>query len=301
MGLSRAETKRVLVVALTIGAVTALHYGTDAHHLHLHVVFRELYFVPILLAVVGFGLRGGLVAAAVITAVYAPHVATSIHTAESTVGNALQLVFFHLIGAAVGAYTDMRRRHQAADQGDPDPTPGRFPQQVLVVVDHGPAGMQAAEFAGALFAKDDAAGLTLASVCEEPKADYFASAEAHAAEAACAAARAEAGVQRAAMVLAKRGVPEERIATRVLRADGRPSDAILREQDHGAYDVIVVGRRRLTRAEEYLFGDVAVRLTRRASCPVIVVSGPSEGGGTPAHEGAAAQADPGPATGARGS
>ncbi len=64
-------------------------------------------------------------------------------------------------------------------------------------------------------------------------------------------------------------------------AGTRLSDLILREQREGHYDAIVVAKHRLTRAQEFLFGNVAIRLAREAPCPVVVVDEKSIESGNP--------------------
>jgi two-component system sensor histidine kinase HydH len=53
---------RVAGVILGIAAVSALHYCTPHDLLHLHNAFQQLYYLPIVLAGLGFGWRGGLAA-----------------------------------------------------------------------------------------------------------------------------------------------------------------------------------------------------------------------------------------------
>lgn len=54
-------------------------------------------------------------------------------------------------------------------------------------------------------------------------------------------------------------------------AFGRLSDNILREQD-GAYDTVILGGERLSKAEEFLVGSAATRLVRKGKGGVLVVN-----------------------------
>ena len=67
------SARAALRVWLPIVAITALHYGTSMEHDWAHDVLRRMYYLPILLAAFGHGLRGGLAAAAVTSLVYLPH------------------------------------------------------------------------------------------------------------------------------------------------------------------------------------------------------------------------------------
>ena len=138
---SRRDLRRAAAIAGLVAAITGLHYGTDPTYLHLHVLYRELYFVPILLAALRFGKWGGLGTALVTTALYAPHIAMSVRTPESTVGNVLEIVFFCVFGGIVGSYVDIRRGYEKAmTRAGPGPT-DRIGRRVLVCLD-GSAGSQ---------------------------------------------------------------------------------------------------------------------------------------------------------------
>ena len=53
--------------------ITLAHYTTDSHDIAYHNVFRRLYYVPVVLAAFGWGLRGGLAVALVASLAYIPH------------------------------------------------------------------------------------------------------------------------------------------------------------------------------------------------------------------------------------
>ncbi len=186
-----SDLKRAAAIAAIVAAITALHYGTSPHRLPLHVVYREMYLVPILLAALYFGKWGGIATAGVITAFYVPHVAMSIHTAESTVGNVLEIVFFYLFGAAVGSYADIRRSYQRTIRRTGDAPTRRFGRKILVCIDESAAGQRAAGYAGDLFGKDPEASITLLCAPELPNPDFFSKSSSAANEASLAIAAAE--------------------------------------------------------------------------------------------------------------
>src|SRR5687768_14255853 len=66
--------RTTLFVTVSIAAVTVLHYLTGAHFLPYHTIYRSLYYLPIAVAAVSWGLRGGLLASLLISALYLPHV-----------------------------------------------------------------------------------------------------------------------------------------------------------------------------------------------------------------------------------
>lgn len=93
-----------LGIYAAIAAVTALHYSTGEHAHHLHDIYRRLYYIPIILAGFSSGLRGGLIAAAVVCIVYAPHATGHIsHDPATTTQKGLEMLLYLAIGALTGS------------------------------------------------------------------------------------------------------------------------------------------------------------------------------------------------------
>ena len=69
-----SATIRIFLLTLFIVAISLLHYLTPLHLHYLHDIFQRLYYLPIILAAIWFGLRGGLVCSLSVSIVYAPHV-----------------------------------------------------------------------------------------------------------------------------------------------------------------------------------------------------------------------------------
>lgn len=127
MNLSRWH---IVVVGMLVATVTAFHYLTPLNMPSLHVVYRELYFVPIILAALWGGRKGGLSTSVVVSLIYIPHVfflakphpafdrnmmlnilATS---AESLWGNVFELLFYNLVGYFLGLMIEnIEREHRA--------------------------------------------------------------------------------------------------------------------------------------------------------------------------------------------
>lgn len=272
MTFERSDLKRMVLAGALVGAITSLHYATNPHELPLHVAYRDMYFIPILLMAVRFGKWGGIITASVITAFYGPHVAMSMHTPESTVGNVLGIGLFYLMGTAVGTYADVRRDYERKVRSSGEAQVSRSGHKILLCVDQTSAGQNAVMCTAGLFGKDPEVSITLLCSAAEPNPDLLANAEEAAKEASSAIAGAQNAIRRATDQLAECGVPAASLSQRIVGGEmGRLSDAILREQREGHYDTIVIGKQHLTRAQEFLFGDVAVRLARQAPCPVLVV------------------------------
>ncbi len=68
---------RIALVGTMLSVVVLAHWltPTDAVHLHaVHLTLRKLFFLPVILGAVWFGLGGSVITAALSTALYAPHV-----------------------------------------------------------------------------------------------------------------------------------------------------------------------------------------------------------------------------------
>jgi signal transduction histidine kinase len=64
------QTKQIILIIALAAGISLLHLFTAQSRHHLHVFYRELYFLPLILAAFWFGLRGALATSFSITAVY---------------------------------------------------------------------------------------------------------------------------------------------------------------------------------------------------------------------------------------
>ncbi|MDD2900163.1 MAG: ATP-binding protein [Desulfuromonadaceae bacterium] len=65
---------RTLILATFIIGISLLHYLTPLHLPYLHDIFQRLYYLPIILAALWFGFRGGLLCSIAVSVAYAPHI-----------------------------------------------------------------------------------------------------------------------------------------------------------------------------------------------------------------------------------
>ncbi len=113
MGTDSAPRRgRLAAVLLGIGilAITLAHYFTSTDHWLLHNVYQRAYYVPILLACAGYGLRGGLAVAAVSALAYAPHIVVHWrHSQPYQANQVLELGMFGIVALVAGALSDRER------------------------------------------------------------------------------------------------------------------------------------------------------------------------------------------------
>lgn len=97
----------VLGILAAVSAISLLHYRTDVHSILLHEVFRRLYYVPIVVAAVVYGARGGLATSVLASLFYVPHIV--LDWAGRAVPPAEQygeLILFNVVAALTGFLAD---------------------------------------------------------------------------------------------------------------------------------------------------------------------------------------------------
>lgn len=111
-----------IAVAVAVMVISALHYATSVHSVVLHEVFKRLYYVPIVVAAVTWGLSGGLAASVLSTLLYLPHVALEWHAwPVLEVEQYGEVLIFNVVAIVTGVLADRllaerRRYHDAASE-----------------------------------------------------------------------------------------------------------------------------------------------------------------------------------------
>jgi signal transduction histidine kinase len=106
------RTIKITLIAALVVLITLLHYGAIRGHLGLHILHRELYFIPILLASFWFGLKFGLTTAVVVSFLYAPHVFVYDDPHGTALTVTSQILVFNLVALVLGWLTDRQKRQQ---------------------------------------------------------------------------------------------------------------------------------------------------------------------------------------------
>ncbi len=100
-------------IALAVAIITLLHYLTAAHLLPYHSIYRSLHYLPIAVAAVTWGIRGGLAVSLLITALYLPHVwLLGAAMPGGILDNVLEALVFNFVAALTGWLSDAQRRHR---------------------------------------------------------------------------------------------------------------------------------------------------------------------------------------------
>lgn len=109
----------IIVTAALVVGISLLHYTTGLGLHHYHVIFRELYFLPIVLAGFWFGLRGALITSLSVTALYLPFVLLSWQNfSADDLDKLIEILFFNVVAVILGVlrnreWLEQRRLQEA--------------------------------------------------------------------------------------------------------------------------------------------------------------------------------------------
>lgn len=147
-------------------------------------------------------------------------------------------------------------------------------KNILIAVDASANARRAVEYATTVLAAARGVKITLLYVERAPGRDRFDTEDAWLSQCRLEHDRVFDFLKDARAALLAAGLPEEAVLERTVLCSAEPSIAqtILDVQQEGGYGTLVVGRRGLTKGEEFLFGSVSSKLVHNArNCAVLVV------------------------------
>ncbi|CAN5499107.1 ATP-binding protein [soil metagenome] len=100
---------QIILVAVLSIVPTVAHYVTDAHNGPAHDIYQRFYYLPIILAALWFGVRGGLTTAVLIAIAYFPHAIHGWHGPYSAFYRFMEVAMYLVIGCLTGWLTDRLR------------------------------------------------------------------------------------------------------------------------------------------------------------------------------------------------
>lgn len=105
-----ARRQVATVVGLALG-ISILHYGTVTTLPLLHDFYRRLYYIPVGLAGVWFGVRGGILAATLVAALYVPHILLDWHHMSRELANQfMEITVYFGFAALIGHFAGREKR-----------------------------------------------------------------------------------------------------------------------------------------------------------------------------------------------
>jgi len=122
---STKDWRRALVLAAAIAAVALLHYTMPINYVWVHPLLQRAYYIPILLAALWFGWKGGLAAATLASVSYIPHIVmTWKFEPEYTAAQYIEIGMFFAIATLTGILAD----HERAQRRKVEETAARLSQ-----------------------------------------------------------------------------------------------------------------------------------------------------------------------------
>lgn len=146
--------------------------------------------------------------------------------------------------------------------------------KVLIAVDLSENSLKAVDYVGRILACHADARVTLLNVIKEPSPDVVPDEAERKRQVESLRSETLALMEAAAGRLIALGMPERSIQLKihVCSMPVSVTDLILRELREGGYSTVVVGRRGVSKREEFLFGSVSSKVVREAHhCTVWVV------------------------------
>lgn len=276
--------KQLLTIILVTATVAVVHSLIPVRLIVLHVLFRLLYFIPITLAALNYGRKGGLIASLAISLIFLPHFFWFRGTSSEFIAeSAVAIVLFNLCGFFVGSFRESSeinltrrfRQEKVVPYRDDDQ------QRVLFYIDGSPLSLGAAKWFGNRhdLSRMSVVLLTVSSADREEKfADKLAGSQSPDKEQALERSRTE--IRQA---LVECGMDEKNLATESIIVTERVpiSDRINEYLNEHAFDFLLICKHNKKKSEEFLFGDTAIQVLRKTSVPVLVVKGIEEQASVP--------------------
>lgn len=108
---------KFFLIGSLVALTTFLHFSTQQNLHYYHIVFRELYFLPILLGAFWYGVRGGLVTAVGISILYLPVVIMHWQGgAPEDLAKALEIILFNVVALVMGVLSDREKKREEEKQ-----------------------------------------------------------------------------------------------------------------------------------------------------------------------------------------
>lgn len=112
--MEKSTITRTALLAASIVGISLLHYLTPLHFHYLHDIFQRLYYLPIILAGVWFGLRGGLLCSIMVSIAYAPHILFQWGgRLTMEMEKYLEIVLYNIVGGMTGLLAQRERERTA--------------------------------------------------------------------------------------------------------------------------------------------------------------------------------------------
>jgi len=106
----KSSPLRIAIIFSSILCISLLHYLTPLHLHYLHDIYQRFYYIPIILAALWFGFRGGLGCAIIVSLVYTPHILFQWGGHLSMeMEKYLEILLYNIVGSLTGLLAQRER------------------------------------------------------------------------------------------------------------------------------------------------------------------------------------------------
>ena len=272
--MSRKQTAIIILVTLVVAII---HTFIPQRFLALHIILRLLYFIPIILAALSSGRKGGLLAALAVSVIFLPHFFFHHASREFMIENAVAIVLFVLSGYFIGSfreYSEVELNRRLAEERMGVPVRDAEHPRVLFYNDGSYLSLATAEwFIGKRYNLSKMSiVLLMVSVQdrEEMLADTMAGSQNSEKEQPL-----ELSALRIKNILLEGGIEEKNLETVVLTVTEKipVSDKIIEYLGEHEFDLLLLCKHNKKKSEEFLFGDTAIQVLRKTNIPLLIVKG----------------------------
>ncbi len=114
---TRGDKYRIAVIASWTVLISYLHYSTIVSIHALHGIYAELYYIPVLLGVIFFGLKGAIGSFLFVLVMYMPYLFLNLKGAQLS-ERLLAALFIGIFGGVTGSLIDKEKKYR--DQSEKD-------------------------------------------------------------------------------------------------------------------------------------------------------------------------------------
>jgi len=100
------------LIIVLVGAISFLHYSPIPGYMGMHILHRELYFIPILMASFWFGIKVGLATSLAVSLVYGLQFVIHGNAQVASVAISFQMFMFNLVAIILGWMVELEKRRE---------------------------------------------------------------------------------------------------------------------------------------------------------------------------------------------
>lgn len=109
----RRDQRRIFLIISLVAIISLFHFTMRQSLSYYHIVLRELYFLPILLAAFWFGMKGGFITSGSISVFYVPLVVMHWQNfSPEDLDKLLETILFNVVALVLGSLSDQEKKRE---------------------------------------------------------------------------------------------------------------------------------------------------------------------------------------------